>query len=116
MREIVHLQAGQCGNQIGSKFWEIISDEHGIDTSGYYKGDNEQQLERISVYYNEADDDHPPTESCSVLITTCSDRAELSSEFGQSAAGMYCLELGTIDAIRSSTYGELFLPDNYVFA
>ena len=24
MREIVHVQAGQCGNQIGSKFWEII--------------------------------------------------------------------------------------------
>jgi len=21
MREIVHIQAGQCGNQIGSKFW-----------------------------------------------------------------------------------------------
>lgn len=32
MREIVHVQAGQCGNQIGSKFWEVISDEHGIDT------------------------------------------------------------------------------------
>ena len=29
MREIVHVQAGQCGNQIGAKFWEIISDEHG---------------------------------------------------------------------------------------
>merc|ERR1712156_954756 len=27
MREIVHIQAGQCGNQIGAKFWEIISDE-----------------------------------------------------------------------------------------
>ena len=26
MREIVHLQAGQCGNQIGAKFWEVISD------------------------------------------------------------------------------------------
>ena len=25
MREIVHLQAGQCGNQIGSKFWEVRS-------------------------------------------------------------------------------------------
>jgi hypothetical protein len=24
MREIVHIQAGQCGNQIGSKFWEVI--------------------------------------------------------------------------------------------
>jgi hypothetical protein len=31
MREIVHVQAGQCGNQIGAKFWEVISDEHGID-------------------------------------------------------------------------------------
>ena len=29
-------QAGQCGNQIGAKFWEIISDEHGIDPSGSY--------------------------------------------------------------------------------
>ncbi|KAF7624754.1 Tubulin domain-containing protein [Meloidogyne graminicola] len=26
MREIVHLQAGQRGNKIGSKFWEVISD------------------------------------------------------------------------------------------
>ena len=29
MREIVHVQAGQCGNQIGAKFWEVIADEHG---------------------------------------------------------------------------------------
>ena len=29
MREIVHVQGGQCGNQIGAKFWEVISDEHG---------------------------------------------------------------------------------------
>lgn len=25
MREIVHIQAGQCGNQIGAKFWEVSS-------------------------------------------------------------------------------------------
>ncbi len=31
-------QAGQCGNQIGAKFWEIISDEHGIDPAGSYAG------------------------------------------------------------------------------
>ena len=31
MREIVHLQAGQCGNQIGQKFWEVKpSDAHMI--------------------------------------------------------------------------------------
>ena len=44
MREIVHLQAGQCGNQIGSKFWEVISDEHGIDPTGGYHGDSDLQL------------------------------------------------------------------------
>lgn len=36
------------------QFWEIISDEHGIDTKGEYSGDTDLQLERISVYYNEA--------------------------------------------------------------
>ncbi|POW11350.1 hypothetical protein PSTT_05328, partial [Puccinia striiformis] len=53
MREIVHLQTGQCGNQIGAKFWEVVSDEHGIATDGQYKGTTDLQLERISVYYNE---------------------------------------------------------------
>ena len=29
MREIVHIQGGPCGNQIGAKFWEVLSDEPG---------------------------------------------------------------------------------------
>ncbi|KAJ8579875.1 tubulin nucleotide-binding domain-like protein [Rhizopogon salebrosus TDB-379] len=41
MHEIVHIQTGQCGSQIGVKFWEVVSDEHGIEGM------------RISVYYNE---------------------------------------------------------------
>ena len=48
-REIVHIQAGQCGNQIGAKFWEIISDEHGVDPTGEYNGDSDLQQERIEV-------------------------------------------------------------------
>lgn len=36
------------------KFWEVISDEHGIDPAGGYVGDSALQLERISVYYNES--------------------------------------------------------------
>lgn len=36
------------------KFWEVISDEHGIDPTGTYHGDSDLQLDRISVYYNEA--------------------------------------------------------------
>ena len=54
MRELVHIQGGQCGNQIGAKFWEVISDEHGIDPTGTYHGDSDLQLERINVYFNEA--------------------------------------------------------------
>lgn len=36
------------------QFWEVISDEHGIDSTGTYNGDSDLQLERINVYYNEA--------------------------------------------------------------
>lgn len=36
------------------QFWEVISDEHGIDPTGAYNGDSDLQLDRISVYYNEA--------------------------------------------------------------
>ena len=44
MREIVHLQLGQCGNQCGTKFWEIISDEHGIDPNGEFRGESDLQV------------------------------------------------------------------------
>ena len=54
MREIVHIQGGQCGNQIGAKFWEVVCDEHGIDNTGSYCGKDDNQLERVNVYFNEA--------------------------------------------------------------
>ena len=92
MREIVHIQAGQCGNQIGSKFWEIISDEHGIDPNGTYNGDSDLQLERINVYYNEAEGGRYVPRA--VLVD---------------------LEPGVIDSVRSSPIGRLFRPDNMVF-
>ncbi|CAB0005314.1 unnamed protein product [Nesidiocoris tenuis] len=92
MREIVHLQAGQCGNQIGSKFWEIISDEHDIDPVGIYRGENPLQLERINVYYNEAPGGKYVPRA--ILVD---------------------LEPGTMDSVRSGPYGQLFRPDNFVF-
>ena len=46
-RELVHIQGSQRGNQIGAEFWEVISDEHGIDTTGTYHGDSDLQLERV---------------------------------------------------------------------
>ncbi|CAG2113253.1 unnamed protein product [Medioppia subpectinata] len=92
MREIVHIQAGQCGNQIGAKFWEVISDEHGIDPTGSYHGDSDLQLERINVYYNEASNGKYVPRA--VLVD---------------------LEPGTMDSVRSGPFGQLFRPDNFVF-
>ncbi|KAI5080613.1 hypothetical protein GOP47_0003796 [Adiantum capillus-veneris] len=54
MREILHVQGAQCGNQIGTKFWEVVCTEHGIDPTGSYSGDADVKLERVNVYYNEA--------------------------------------------------------------
>lgn len=92
MREILHVQAGQCGNQIGGKFWEVISDEHAITVDGSYEGDQNIQLERIRVFYNEASNGRYVPRA--VLVD---------------------LEPGTMDATKSSRFGQLFRPDNFVF-
>ncbi|CAK0836336.1 unnamed protein product [Prorocentrum cordatum] len=135
MRELVHIQGGQCGNQIGAirgpkvytttnslipslyqetgeqeegrwggrnrrggvyswgpqaKFWEVISDEHGIDPTGTYHGDSDLQLERINVYYNEA----------------------TGGRYVPRAVLMD-LEPGTMDSVRAGPFGQLFRPDNF---
>nr|XP_055137503.1 tubulin beta-8 chain-like isoform X12 [Symphalangus syndactylus] len=92
MREIVLTQTGQCGNQIGTKFWEVISDEHAIDSAGTYHGDSHLQLERINVYYNEA-----------------------SSGRYMPHAVVMDLEPGTMDSVRSRPFGQVFRPDNFIF-
>ncbi|KAL4744887.1 tubulin beta-2 chain [Aspergillus terricola var. indicus] len=43
MREIVHIQTGQC----------TISGEHGLDASGFYNGTSDLQMERMNVYFNQ---------------------------------------------------------------
>jgi hypothetical protein len=39
---------------MGTKFWELFCDEHGIGGSGEYCGDNDAHLDRINVFYCEA--------------------------------------------------------------
>jgi tubulin beta len=52
MREIINVQVGQCGNQVGSRFWQNISQEHSILPSGQYIGDSDLELEMIDTYFN----------------------------------------------------------------
>jgi hypothetical protein len=53
-REFSHMQASQCGNQMGTEVWELVCDEHGIGGDGEYFVDNDAQLNRIKVLYYEA--------------------------------------------------------------
>jgi hypothetical protein len=39
-RGIAHMQAAQSGNQMGTKFWEMVCDENGIGGDGVYCGDS----------------------------------------------------------------------------
>jgi tubulin beta len=68
-----------------------VSKEHGIDGSGVYVGEKDDQLERVNVFYSE------------------------------SAGGKYVprainfdLEVGVLDAIRKSEIGKLFKPNNMI--
>ncbi|KAH7012871.1 beta-tubulin [Ilyonectria destructans] len=92
MREIVHLQVGQCGNQVGSAFWQTISGEHGLDSSGVYNGTSDLQLARMNVYFNET-----------------------SSNKYVPRAVLVDLEPGAMDAVLSGPFGQLFRLDNFVF-
>jgi tubulin beta len=48
------MQAGQCGNQMGSKSWEVVCGDHGIGGGDEYCGGIDAHLDRISVFYHEA--------------------------------------------------------------
>ena len=55
MREVISIQLGQCGNQIGCKFWETICTEHGLNLSGNYQGKNSDvELQNIHLFFNES--------------------------------------------------------------
>ncbi len=121
MREIICVQAGQCGNQIGSKFWcapvscgapciflkslsclrlyltrvidrETIVGEHGITEDGTYAGHNDLELERSDVYFSEATGGKYVPRA--VLVD---------------------LEPGVLDVVRTAPVGKIFRPSNFVF-
>jgi len=97
VREIIHVQVGQCGNQIGNAFWNTMGKEHKLEPNGKFKGkaeegDNQQRLDKIDVYYQEAGTMRFVPRACLVD-----------------------LEPGIMDVIKASPMGALFKPDNMCF-
>ena len=79
------------------KFWETMSDEHGLANDGKFKGKkenpaDEEKLAKIDVYFKEA--------------------SEL--RFVPRAA-LVDLESGTLDVIKASPMSAMFKPDNFSF-
>lgn len=91
MREIIHFQVGRCGNNIGYKFLEDISTEHGLNQDGSYIGTDDNQLKNISVFFNETEKKYTPR---AILIDT---------------------EPTAIEEIMVKPYSKMFLPDNILY-
>jgi tubulin beta len=86
------MQAGQRGNQMGTKFREVLCNELGIGGDGEYCGNNDDaQLDRINEFYNEAS-------GGKYLLY----------------AVLFELEPGVIGVLRASPLGVLFRPGNLV--
>ena len=59
-REIVTIQVGQCGNQIGGSFWNQLCLEHGIAPDGSMADDpnsSTRRNDRKDVFFYQSDDD-----------------------------------------------------------
>ena len=105
VREIVHLQVGQCGNQIGTSFWETINLEHGINVDGNYMIDKDVKS---------AHDVNIQLDCAEVYYTVAGNKAELFKCRYVPRSILVDLEPGTMDAAKNSQYGKLFKPDNFI--
>ncbi|KAI0833676.1 beta-tubulin 2 [Trametes gibbosa] len=94
-REIINVQAGQAGNQVGESFWRMVLAEHGLDSEGHYVGDDPLQIARVGVFFTEVS--HSGTANKYVPRSVQID-----------------LEDGVCERIRSGPLGGLFRPDTFV--
>jgi len=90
MREIITLQVGQAGNQIGEAFWQSLLSEHGIDGDGHVHGD-QYQSQKLGTFFSEASEKKYVPRSLQID-----------------------LEPATMDTIKAGPLGKLFRPDNFV--
>ncbi|TNM96939.1 hypothetical protein fugu_015095 [Takifugu bimaculatus] len=88
-REIITLQLGQCGNQIGFEFWKQLCAEHGISPEGIVEEFATEGTDRKDVFFYQADDEHYIPRA--VLLD---------------------LEPRVIHSILNSPYANLYNPEN----
>ena len=50
-REIISIQVGQCGNQVGMEFWKQLCQEHGINPEGIVNENAMNGDDRKDVFF-----------------------------------------------------------------
>jgi len=92
-REIITLQVGQCGNQVGSEFWKQLCAEHGISPDGQLQEFAHNGDDRKDVFFYQADDEHFIPRNL-----------------------MIDLEPRVIHGIQTSAYRDLYNQENFFVA
>ena len=132
VREIIHIQVGQCGNQIGNIFWNTTCDEHHLDSLGKFERNkavatthNKSKEELAEEKKKEAAEDSTnPNKSKNELSKhdeMLLDKIGVYFECASSKTLRYSpravlvdLEPGTLDRIKANRIGQIFKPDNFV--
>ncbi|KAI9678048.1 MAG: gamma-tubulin [Caeruleum heppii] len=89
-REIITIQAGQCGNSVGSQFWQQLCQEHGISQDGNLEDFATEGGDRKDVFFYQSDD------------TRYIPRAILLD-----------LEPRVINGIQTGAYKNIYNPENF---
>ncbi|KAJ5883087.1 Tubulin gamma chain [Penicillium subrubescens] len=89
-REIITIQAGQCGNNVGSQFWQQLCLEHGISQDGNLEEFATEGGDRKDVFFYQSDD------------TRYIPRAILLD-----------LEPRVLHGIQSGPYRNIYNPENF---
>lgn len=91
MRELITVQIGHCGNSIGTKFWELAAEDHGITNNGVYDGvHNLQQLYSDVLFVEKSDGYYCPR---NIMVDS---------------------DPSTMQEIQGSTHGKMYNQDNYI--
>jgi len=105
-REIIHLQVGQCGNQVGCAFWTSLLQEHKL---------NQKTGKFMGSTANDADGDGIPDELENIDVYFRGTTEVKTDAKWVPRAVLVDLEPGTMDVIKGSASGTLYKVDNMVF-
>jgi len=126
VREIIHVQVGQCGNQIGNIFWNTTCDEHHLDSLGKFEANKKvttTHKKEESKENNDSSDTNPnPSKNANssyddILLDKIGVYYQCASDDNRRytpRAVLVDLEPGTLDKIQSDSIGALFKPDNFI--